>query len=577
MSFKCCRKSGLIILGLHLLAAFLVSVRPVEAAPTWHQVNGPGFTLLTSDSAEEAEDIARDYRQFIRALAQLIPIELAQVTPLTITIMRSPRAFRPYRPLDPQGKPKDVAGYFTRDPSWALAVIAGEWKGDAIRHIIQHEGVHLLLENTNVRRELWLEEGLAEVFATAKKTKDGFIIGYPIAHHVHFLRDYTTMSLGRLLAVNHKDPEYNERSRTGRFYATSWFLVHYVLFGEHEIPRTAINTYLNAVRSMERPAAFKHAFGLDYDEMQKRLKVYLRGGNFIQKILPDISDGTPLPATPASPLAVEITLARIAIKVDNYSRAEQHISRVRELAPESAVSDELDGYLNRERRDYPEAAVAFARAAAKGSSDFGVYYWPAMFRISKPEPMATPPDKLGTLPSLGSLMPNLEAPHSVDDPRWVANQFKRAINLQPRWLRSYTGLAAVIPQLPSLQKSDYDFLTKGVSLYPEELAISIGMAIYEYRDGQTERARQRISVVARAAEFQSDAKIQRKVALISEDWDYDEARNQVIKAINEKRLPEARAAWEQLSAQNVRVERRTDLNHLFRVIERAESVGSPTK
>lgn len=565
--------------SLGLMAAFLVCACFAFSAPTWHQVNGSGFTVLTSDSPADAETLSQDFQQFVQSLSKIIPVETARLPPLTITMISSARAFRPYRPLDPQGNPKGAAGIFARDASWASSVIAGDWNDDDLRHIIQHEGVHWFLSNINVERELWLEEGLAEVFATAKRKQNRTIIGYPIARHVHFLREYSPMSLARMMAVDTKDPEYNETARIGRFYSTSWLLVHYVLCGQHQIPRSALDTYLDAARRMERPAAFAHAFGMGYEEMQKRLEAYLIGGKFIQYAMDDTmenaSTAAPMEAVPAKPETVEVALARLALKVGNFPIAEKHISQVRSLDPDAATADELDGYLARERRDYVASDAAFARAVAKGSRDFGVYYWPAKYRVSKPAPerVVAPVREKGSLqlPMMPTLRPDRKAAIEMDDPRRVANQFKRAINLQPRWRQSYTGLAATISHLPALQKTDYDFLLAGARAFPEELDIWVGIALYEYREGQRESARKRLSLVIQAAGLQKDAETLGEATRLSEAWDYDALRTHVIDALNESRVADARAAIDRLAAENRRPEQVADLNQLRRAVERAEA------
>lgn len=571
---------SVLVQSLRILAAFFAGACLALAAPAWHQVNGPGFTVLTPDSPADAETLAQDFQQFIQSLSKIVPVETARLPPLTITMLPGTRASRPYRPLDPQGNPKAFAGFFVRDASWTSALIAGDWNDEQLRHIIQHEGVHWFLRSINVGSELWLEEGLAEVFATAKRKQNRTIIGYPIAHHVHFLREYSLMSLARLMAVGTKDPEYNETARIGRFYATSWVLVHYVLCGQHEIPRSALNTYLDSARRMERPAAFAHAFGMGYDEMQKRLEAYLLGGKFVQYAMDDTMENAtataavPLVAKPAVPATVEAALAKLALRVENFPMAEKHISEVRRLDPDATTADELDGYLARQRRDYVAADAAFTRAADRGSRDFGVYYWPATFRVfwTAPEPVAAPALSKGQLqlPAISALTNNPEPPIPMDDPRRVANQFKRAINLQPRWRRSYVGLAAVIPDLPSLQKTDYDFLLAGARAFPEDLDIWVGIAQYEYRDGKRDSARKRLALVIQAAGLQNESETLAGATRLSEAWDYDALRSQVVDALNEGRVADARAAIDRLSTGNKRTEHVADLDQLRRAVERAE-------
>jgi len=137
-----------------------------SAEPSWHELRTGGFTVLTQLSERDTRSWADEFSQFIRALKDVVPVDERRVPPLTVVLFRGPARFDPYRPAGPDGRPVDAAGFFVRNPSWAMIGLASRSSDGATRHIIFHEGVHWCMSDVSGKYPLWFNEGLAEVFST---------------------------------------------------------------------------------------------------------------------------------------------------------------------------------------------------------------------------------------------------------------------------------------------------------------------------------------------------------------------------------------------------------------------------
>lgn len=541
-----------------VLAMSLMS--PVaRAAPSWQQVGGDGFVLLTPDSPKEALAAARDVQTFFAQLSGVLTVDPARLPPLTLVMLRHGRAFRPYRPLNASGKPQDVAGFFARDAGWAMAALAERWGNGDGRRVLQHEGVHWFLSGLDFERPLWLEEGLAEVFSTFELKKGEGLLGEPIVEHVVYLGEEPCLPVERLLLVTASDPLYNESSRAGRFYASAWLFVHYLIFGEHEIPRSALNTFLTEERrSGDRGAAFRTAFGMDYAGMNSALRAYLERGRFRRYVGPAKSDSA-LQARPAAPAEVELALGRIALLGDNFAQAERHLVRLRELTPDAPQPEELAGHLARARRDPAAMQSAFARAAERGSRDVGVYFWPAeQIRGS-----AGDDDTASSWGGTGTL--------TQDDLRRAANLYKRAINLQPTWRPAYEAFAAVIPALFSPQPHDRPFLEQGLRVFPHNGHLSAALAVLDYRQDREDEAIDRLSDVLARAEAREETELARFARTLLTDWRSLRLLRAIQAALQDGSVDAARELVALCEQEGVPLHRRHEFMQLRRALERLET------
>ncbi len=258
---------------------------------------------------------------------------------------------------------------------------------------------------------------------------------------------------------------------TGLAYAQSWAFVHYLIFGQRDVPAGSLMDYVQRLRTAVHPdEAFRLAFGGTYAEIDQKLKAYLHGGRYYVARQP-VVPLSPLKAEPADGVDVESALGRLRMAGRHNNEARGHINRAIAAAPDDPRGYELQGELAEETGDPVAAQIAYRAAIQKGSRDFRPYYGLAFAEH------AAASEADGSLCNL-----------SPETARAIANGYERAINLNPRLLPAFQGLAGLIELLVPENPQDVLFLELGLKLYPHDGMVRLGVAAAAKRDGQDARA-----------------------------------------------------------------------------------------
>jgi hypothetical protein len=457
------------------------TLRAAESGERWLKVTAPEFTVITPLKEKEAVAWAGQFSQFIAALQGFINVDVRRLPRLTMVVFAREKEFSAFRPVQENGTPIEVAGFFSRRTSWAVAGLAGARMSEETRTTIFHEGTHWFLSGFELPNPVWLEEGLAEVFSTFVIEGRKASWGRPIQSHVEalqLLRPIMPLEQLLFLAQDNLHGDSDDASlRTGLAYAQSWAFVHYLIFGQRKVPKGALIEYVKRLRTHHPDQAFRDAFGGTYAEIDRQLTEYLRGGRYFvahQSIL-ELPAAKAVPATVAE---VEDALARLRMAGNRHGEAKANVERVLAASPDDPRSYELQGELAQELGDAEAARAAFRQAAAKGSQDFRTYY-----EIAYADHAAAGSDD-GTRQTL-----------TPERAREVANNYERAINLNPRHRASYQNLAGIIGLLPPGNADDAKFLGVGWRIFPDDGMIRLGIAVVAKREGNHEQARAMLAKV----------------------------------------------------------------------------------
>lgn len=440
----------------------------------WLKVTAPEFTVITSLREKEALIWAGEFSQFVAALQGFITVNPQRLPRLTMVVFARERDFARFKPLRENGSVIDAAGFFSRRPSWSVAGLAGGRMSDETRTTIFHEGTHWFLSGFELPNPVWLEEGLAEVFSTFTLDVKNVSWGRAIEPHVQALQLLNPMPLEHLLflAQDNLHAEGDAGSlRAGMAYAQSWAFVHYLIFGQRDVPKGSLVDYVRRLRTAHPDEAFRQAFGGSYAEVDKKLREYLRGGRYYVAKLP-LATLPPLTAQPASVAEVEDALARLRMAGRRHREAEENVQRAIAAAPDNPRVYELQGELAQELGDEAAAHAAYQKAIDKGSTDFRPY-----FELAAAE-HARANESDGSVRHL-----------TPEAARAIANRYERAINLNPRHRPAYQGLAGLVERVPPGNTEDARFLELGLKLYPDDGMIRLGLAVIAKREGDAERAR----------------------------------------------------------------------------------------
>ncbi len=511
----------------------LACVLSVAGSEKWQKIVAPQFTLYSPGRSADVLRVATEFQQFIGSLGDVLQEDPRMLPPLTIVIFDREKDFRPFRPLKPNGKLWDVAGFFCRREGWSVFGLAGTDMDDDLRRTVFHEGVHWYLSGSDLPNPIWMEEGLAEVFSTFAVKKGRREWGQPIANHLVTLRSSKPLPLKKLLSVSRSSPLFNETQRTGLFYAESWAFVHYLLFSEHNHGRTLFNDYSRAFRSNALPEdAFTSVFKKDYAGMDRELSAYLDDGKYFIGSRPLAVDARALTIEPATDLERELALARLALGSGQMEVVQQHIVAAQALDKDSLATNEVAGYAADARHDTAAMIDYFTVAAKKGSKDYRIYFELAQHVEQSANEM-------------GGAM-NL----SAEDARRVASNYEKTVNLRPWFLPAYQGLGGLIELLGPENAEDQKFLAQGHQLFPDDGMIILGLATAAHNSAGTGDARTLLASVISTADKQPPQVVMYAQRL-QDAWDFNETNEKIHALAEAKHFAEALSELDALLAKGV--------------------------
>jgi tetratricopeptide (TPR) repeat protein len=357
-----------IVAGLMLLCAARVD------GAQWVRVETPNFVVFGEVGEKRTRDVAAEFERFREALARVLPGAAPKApVPTTVVVFDNRKSFEPYRPLY-NGKPIDVAGYFSSDRDVNRVALALEDRTQGLR-IIFHEYVHLVVSNITDNIPSWLNEGLAEYYSTFLVTDEGktATMGTVIEPHLIMLNQEQLLPLKDLLAVTHDSPLYNEGQRRGMFYAESWALVHLLLSSDDRSRQ--LGEYARVTGAgVPAAAAWQQVFGA-YDplpDLRRYVKQFsVRGFRYHFKEGIDTVKGDAVKLTDAE---IETTLGDELLGVRRAEDAEARLKKAMTLQPPAARAKALLGLQRVNDGNHDEARKLLMEAAGERSDWLTQYY-----------------------------------------------------------------------------------------------------------------------------------------------------------------------------------------------------------
>ncbi len=178
---------------------------------------------------------------------------------------------------------------FSRDLDGEFVLINAGGDYESTRSSVYHEYTHFLFDSRNYYIPTWLNEAIAELFSTIELTKKEAKIGLAEPYNLSALAHAKLIPLERLFQITNGSPEYNSsKHRRGVFYAQSWGLLHYLMFGKSDIPPGAYKNLVDQV--IKRPylteETFQDIIGLSFSETEKRLQKYFVSGRYTYRKFP---------------------------------------------------------------------------------------------------------------------------------------------------------------------------------------------------------------------------------------------------------------------------------------------------
>lgn len=447
----------------------------------WIHARTEHFEMFSSASEKESRRVLVALEQFRASFLATFPLRRTDEPRTTVVLFGRTREFRPYYPLY-NGKPKEVGGYFVPGTGEVTIALTSETAETDPTEIIYHEYVHFLLHTRGLRVPLWLNEGLAELYSTFRVVGDRVEFGSAKEAHVGVLSRAAFIPLRRLFAVTHESPDYNEKQRTGMFYAQSWALTHYLICGADRNNRAKLTRYLEilATGNVDPERSFREAFGKEYREMELALRGYLDGGSYYQSsaplVLPDLDAN--LAFRPATEAEVEFMLLNLQWWIHSSADAGYRALLLRDKYPDYPRVHEMLGLLADAEGDVPGALEHWRRAAELGCDNPYVYL---QLALNKLRPF--------------SLYSHLDTPV----PEAVATELRRwldrAIELSPHNAEVLESLALIEALAPTARIPVIHRLQTAVHHMPQRAKTLLALGVVRWRYGDLKTAAQIVDVV----------------------------------------------------------------------------------
>jgi len=354
-----------------------LSAASVSAKDKWINLRTKNFNIVSNASEGDTRELALKLEQFRYVFSKIYDISNVAPVPVTVMVFKSDDSFKPFKPLY-EGKPANMAGFFQSGED--ENIIALNIRGNQLRPmaLIYHEYTHLLTSYTTRDWPSWLKEGIAELFSSFEVNKNKVTLGAPIDHHVYYLRQSKFLPLQTLFNVRRDSPEYNERSKQGVFYAQSWALAHYLMYGDRTARQKQLVRFLrlfNTDMGMDR--AFKEAFQTDYATMEKSLKDYIQNSSYtiVTYELKDTEGEREIEVRPLGDAESQSYLGTLLMRTNRLDEAEPYFKEAIALDPSIARSYEGLGFIAMRRNNYAQAKEHLKQAVSRDSKNHLAHYY----------------------------------------------------------------------------------------------------------------------------------------------------------------------------------------------------------
>ena len=290
------------LLGLALAIASLGSFAPAGGAE-WVEVRSPYFRVISDASARRAQRVAGEFEEVRRAIELWFPAlehDPGEITIFALTNTEGMKSFTTYR--------RDgIAGFFRPNQLGGDIALSLQVDTQQAFGVLYHEYFHSVTRHSLPGLPLWLNEGLAEIWANSTIDGRKIQIGLINRGHMRYLGYTKLMPFDVLLDPDQASEVYTDRERRGNFYSQSWALTHYFMMGDGGERWPKLLAYLEAqVHGVPEEEAWNTQFG-SRKAVTKDLWKYLNGRRFSSRILETsvAVDGATFPTRPLTEAEVK--------------------------------------------------------------------------------------------------------------------------------------------------------------------------------------------------------------------------------------------------------------------------------
>ena len=355
------------LIGAWAIVIALATAAAAHAAPIWWHASSDHFEVYTTGNERHAREAIAAFERVHAFFESAFDLQPGRAPRTRLIVFSSPKEFAPY-------KPNAVAGAFYQSSPDGDYIAMQSLDADAFP-VVVHEYAHLMLRRTGVDYPLWLNEGFAEFYSTMTPQGRQMRLGLvPPQRMLTLATAAHLIPLDRLLAIDERSPEYNEKDRAALFYAESWALTHMLL--AHEAYRDRTRNLLDAIaRGTPAAEALSAAYGKSLAAVGADLEHYVRRSSYAYTLAasPEAEKDLGVTAEPADAVDAAVTLAAlIGWQRDRAAEGRAALAALEGRAPDNLHLAEARGLLEMETEHRDAARPYLAKAVALGSANAAV-------------------------------------------------------------------------------------------------------------------------------------------------------------------------------------------------------------
>ncbi|MGA2881002.1 MAG: tetratricopeptide repeat protein [Bryobacteraceae bacterium] len=333
---------------LHRWLAALAIPACAAPVPQWRLARSQHFEIYAQSTDQRAQAILTWFEQLRAFFEQQGGLKASSSKPVRVIVFASAAEYQPYRLRSTSD------AYYVGASNHDYIVMGTD--DPAKFGLAAHEYAHLVLRTSPGQLPPWLEEGLAEFFATLRFTEHGTELGGVLPGRVRTLQIRTWMPLADVLSLSEESQKKLERSAADLFYAESWALTEMLLLS----PPYATSFQKILVSP-----------NLDPEAVTRDLHQWINQRRFPVMQLPEVvTASVHAEASDVPSLTSRVLLAQVLLAAGEFDRAEAQFNAL----PDSAETFAARGAIALHKGDSAGARRAWKRAIERGIIDAQLCY-----------------------------------------------------------------------------------------------------------------------------------------------------------------------------------------------------------
>jgi hypothetical protein len=258
---------------------FLLTAASAAADPSWVEVRSPHFRVVSDAREADARFLASQLERIRSAYQSVLGPETEREEPLLVLASRDAHGFEALVPerWRKSGRSR-WAGLFVEAKSGSALLLRLDLERDLRSRTLYHEYFHYVARRQVGRLPPWLNEGLADYWATIDIRDEEVLVGRPDYGYLSLLKRKAPIPLETIFAAGNDSRYYRREETMTLFYAQSWALTHFLQSDEGR--RRALAAYVSRVGAgADSLVSARETFG-DLERLAADLRKYVRSRRF---------------------------------------------------------------------------------------------------------------------------------------------------------------------------------------------------------------------------------------------------------------------------------------------------------